>query len=94
MNFIVYLIITKRLSRYITYVGYAKDLKKRLILHNKSKGAKFTRGNKWKLIYKKSYSSKALAMSEEYKLKKNYKYRNRLKKKYLNKYENSNITTL
>ena len=94
MNFNVYLIIAKRSNRYITYVGYAKDLKKRLILHNNSKGAKFTRGNKWKLIYKKKYSSKTLAMKEEYKLKKNYKYRNHLKRNYLIKYENSYITSL
>ena len=94
MNFNVYLIIAKRLSRYITYVGYAKDLKKRLLLHNKSKGAKFTRGNKWKLVYKKTYSSKTQAMREEYKLKKNYKYRSRLKRNYIIKYENSNTTSL
>ena len=94
MNFNVYLIITKRLSKYITYVGYTKDLKKRLILHNKSKGAKFTKGNKWKLVYKKSYTSKYQAMREEYKLKKNKKYRNFLKKNYLVKYENSNIASL
>ena len=94
MIFNVYLIISKRLNRYITYVGYAKDLNKRLILHNKSKGAKFTRGNEWKLVYKKSYSSKKKAMREEYKLKKNYKYRNFLKKNYLISHENSNIASL
>ena len=36
----------------ITYVGYTKDIKKRISLHNSGKGAKFTRGRKWKLIYK------------------------------------------
>ena len=70
MKFHVYIIITKKINRYITYVGYTKDLKRRLILHNSSKGAKFTKGNKWYLIYKKSYSSKSIAMREEYKLKK------------------------
>ena len=94
MGFYVYLIISKRLNRYITYVGYAKDLKKRLNLHNKSKGAKFTKGNKWKLVYNKSYATKSLAMREEYKLKKNYKYRNDLKRNYLIKYEDSNITAI
>ena len=93
MNFNVYLILTKRNKRYITYVGYTKDIKKRLILHNKSKGAKFTRGNYWKVIYKKKYLTKQLAMKAEYKLKKNFKLRNSLKQKYLNN-ENCSITSL
>ena len=83
MKFYVYIIISKRMNRYISYVGYSKNIKKRLILHNTSKGAKFTKGNKWYLIYKKSYSSKSIAMREEYKLKKNYKLRSSIKKKYL-----------
>ena len=62
----------------------AKDLKNRIILHNSSKGAKFTKGNKWFLIYKKSYSSKNIAMKEEYKLKKNYLLRNKIKKEFIN----------
>ena len=65
-------------------MGYTNDLKKRLQLHNNSKGAKFTRGRKWKLIYKQRYKSKSFAMKEEYKLKKNYKQRNLIKKIYLN----------
>jgi Predicted endonuclease containing a URI domain len=53
MNFYVYMIITKKINRYITYVGYSKDPNKRILLHNNSKGAKFTKGSNWKLIYKK-----------------------------------------
>ena len=34
-----------------TYVGYTKDLKQRIKLHNSGKGAKFTRGRTWVLIY-------------------------------------------
>ena len=81
------------MNRYISYVGYSKNIKKRLILHNTSKGAKFTKGNKWYLIYKKSYNSKITAMKEEFKLKKNYKLRSLIKKKYLNN-ENINSTSL
>ena len=88
MKFYVYIILTKKINRYVSYVGYTNNLKNRLILHNTSKGAKFTKGNKWYLIYKKSYSSKNIAMREEYKLKKNYKLRSSIKKKYL---ENENI---
>ena len=93
MKFYVYIIITKKINRYITYVGYTKNLKNRLLLHNSAKGAKFTKGNKWFLIYKKSYNSKVIAMKEEYKLKKNYKLRSEIKKKYLNN-ENINFITL
>jgi putative endonuclease len=42
----------------VTYVGYTKNLKKRILLHNSSKGAKFTRGRKWILIYKEKFNSK------------------------------------
>tara|TARA_Y100000996_G_C22335045_1_gene566120 strand:+ start:46 stop:303 length:258 start_codon:yes stop_codon:yes gene_type:complete len=80
-------------NKYITYVGYTVDLNKRILLHNTSKGAKFTKGNKWFVIYRKSYSSKSKAMKEEYKLKKNYSLRSKIKQEYL-KNENFNITTL
>ena len=66
--------------RSITYVGYTKDLKKRLILHNLGKGAKFTRGRQWKLIYKESFKSKNKAISREYYIKKNRTLRNKIKK--------------
>ncbi len=78
--YFVYLLVTKNKNRTISYVGYTKDINKRLKLHNKAKGAKFTRGRKWKLAYYKKYDSKILAMREEYKLKKNYKLRSKIKK--------------
>ena len=93
MKFHVYIIITRRNNKFVTYVGYTNNIKKRLLLHNTSKGAKFTKGNKWFLIYKKSYSSKIIAMKEEYKLKTNYKKRNLIKINYLNN-ENINFTAL
>ena len=58
MRFHVYLIMAKTRNKYISYVGYTKDINKRILLHNSSKGAKFTKGNKWFVIYKKSYTSK------------------------------------
>ena len=54
----------------LTYVGYTNNLKKRILLHNSGKGAKFTRGKKWIIIYKKKFLSKSTAMSYEYLLKK------------------------
>ena len=85
MKYFVYLIISIQKKRVTSYVGYTSDINKRLILHNTSKGAKFTRGRKWTLIYKKCYKSKSIAMKNEYLLKKNYKKRFELKKKFLNK---------
>ena len=79
MKYFVYLIISKNKQKYISYVGYTNNLEKRLAKHNASKGAKFTRGRKWILAYSVEYDSKSKAMREEYKLKKNYKLRNKLK---------------
>ena len=84
MYFFVYLIISKDKNKTISYVGYTNNIKKRIFLHNCGKGARFTRGRKWKLVYKRKYLSKDLAMKEEYKLKKNYYLRNKIKKLKLN----------
>ena len=79
MKHFVYLIISKNKQKYLSYVGYTNNLKKRLAKHNASKGAKFTRGRKWIMAYSVSYDSKSKAMREEYKLKKNYRLRKKLK---------------
>ena len=81
MSYFVYLIVTRVKNKTISYVGYTNNLIKRLNKHNNNKGAKFTKGNKWKLIYSKKYITKSNAMIEEYKLKKNYKLRNLIKKR-------------
>ena len=83
MKYFVYLIISKNSQKNLSYVGYTNNLKKRLAKHNTSKGAKFTRGRKWILAYSMSYDSKSKAMSGEYKLKKNYKLRNKIKSNFL-----------
>ena len=75
MRYFVYLIISTDKSRITTYVGYTSNIAHRIKLHNSSKGAKSTRGYKWKLIYKKKFLSKSRAMSYEYKLKNNRKLR-------------------
>ena len=67
--------VLKKPKKLITYVGYTNDLKKRLILHNTGKGAKFTRGKKWKIIYTEKYFTKKEAMSREYYIKKDKKFR-------------------
>ena len=68
----------------VTYVGYTNNLKRRITLHNMSKGAKFTRGRKWKLIYKEKYGSKKEAISREYYIKNNRTLRNKIKNENFN----------
>tara|TARA_Y100000591_G_scaffold257511_1_gene229585 strand:+ start:37 stop:282 length:246 start_codon:yes stop_codon:yes gene_type:complete len=68
----------------VTYVGYTNNLKKRIDLHNNNKGAKFTRGRKWKLIYKEKYNSKREAISREYYIKNNRTLRNKIKNENIN----------
>ena len=82
MSYYVYMLksIEKKI---VTYVGYTSDLKKRIILHNSGKGAKFTRGRKWVLIYKEKFTSKNKAISREYYIKKNRKLRNKIKYKFI-----------
>ena len=67
-----------------TYVGYTKDLKNRIKLHNLGKGAKFTRGRKWSLIYKEKFKSKKEAISREYYIKNNRRLRNKIKNENFN----------
>ena len=63
----------------VTYVGYTNNLAKRVALHNLGKGAKFTRGRKWSLIYKEKFKSKKEAISREYYIKNNRRLRNKIK---------------
>ena len=80
MSFYVYMLESIE-KKSVTYVGYTKDLKKRISLHNRGKGAKFTRGRTWKLVHKEFFSSKSEAISREYYIKKNRTLRNSIKKK-------------
>lgn len=92
-TFYLYMIVCLRNNKIISYVGYTNNLKKRLILHNSSRGAKFTRGNKWSIAYKKKIGTKSQALKEEYLLKNDKKRRLLLKKKFL-KNENINLTSI
>ena len=90
MKYYVYLLISRHKSSLISYVGYTKNLKNRLNLHNNSRAAKYTRGKKWIVFYKEIYNSKSKAMSREYELKKDRKFRNILREKF-KKNEKNNI---
>ena len=78
MGYYVYMLKSKGTNS-VTYVGYTKNIKDRIMLHNAGKGAKFTRGRKWKLIYKEYFKSKNKAISREYYIKKDRTLRNKIK---------------
>ena len=82
MSYFVYVLGCYKRNKFITYVGYTNNIKKRLKLHNKGKGAKFTRGRSWEVIYSEKFRRKGEAISREYYIKKNRKLRNLIKKKY------------
>ena len=86
MSFYVYMLKSKSIKP-VTYVGYTNDIKKRINHHNLGKGAKFTRGRSWVLIYKEKFKSKKEAISREYYIKNNRPLRNKIKN------ENSNFTS-
>ena len=83
MTYYVYLILATGVGVNKSYVGYTNNLKSRIEKHNNNKGAKSTKGYNWKLIYYKKFKSKNMAMSYEYKLKKDYNIRKKIKNKYL-----------
>ena len=78
MSFFVYVIGTCSPIRK-TYVGWTNNPIKRLEAHNGSKGAKSTKGYKWKLLYQEELASKSAAMKREYELKKDKKFRSKLR---------------
>ena len=82
MSYYVYLIKTVNSKFNKSYVGYTNNIKKRLYNHNNNKGAKSTKGHKWKLIFKKKFLIKREAMVYEYKLKKDRKIRAFILKNY------------
>ena len=90
MSHYVYMIKTIRGVYDKTYVGYTLNLKNRLQKHNSGKGAKSTKGHKWRVIYKKKFKTKSEAMSFEYFLKKKRSLRNKI----INEKKNSNSITL
>ena len=81
MSFYVYMLKSKS-EKPVTYVGYTNDLKKRISLHNSGKGAKFTRGRKWILLYKEKFKSKKEDISREYYIKRNRSLRKKIKDNY------------
>ena len=58
-----------------TYVGWTTDLGRRLEAHNSGTGAKSTRGRRWELLYAEQYRTRGEAMSREWRLKRDRRFR-------------------
>lgn len=74
----VYVLGCMGASGYRTYVGWTLDLDRRLDQHNSGTGAKSTRGRNWCLIYAERLPSPRDAMSREWHLKRDRRFRRRL----------------
>ncbi len=63
---------------YRTYVGWTFDIDRRLIQHNNGTGARSTRGRVWVLIHVEPFATRREAMSREWHLKRDRKFRKQL----------------
>lgn len=63
---------------YRTYVGWTFDVERRLMQHNKGTGARSTRGRVWTLIHVESCATRRDAMSREWHLKRDRRFRKQL----------------
>lgn len=61
-----------------TYVGWTTDLERRLDQHNSGTGARSTRGRDWVLLYAERYVTRREAMSREWHLKRDRRFRKQL----------------
>jgi putative endonuclease len=78
MDNFVYVLGCRSGSRHLTYVGWTNDVEKRLAAHNSGKGARSTRGRVWVLLHSEKCASRRHAMSREWHLKRDRKFRKEL----------------
>ena len=78
MSCFVYILGTKDRNGYRTYVGWTSDLDRRLGQHNTGTGARSTRGYQWSLLYAERYVNRGDAMSREWHLKRDRRFRKKL----------------
>lgn len=69
---------TPKGGAYRTYVGWTNDLGRRLEAHNGGSGARSTRGRTWELLYAEAYMNRGEAMSREWHIKRDRKFRKHL----------------
>ena len=75
----VYILGSRKKGKLRTYVGWTKDLTTRLKEHNAGVGARSTRGRIWFILYAERYFTHSDALKREWQLKKDQKFRKRIK---------------
>ncbi len=78
MDCFVYVLGTVSKNRHLTYVGWTNDVAVRLAKHNAGKGARTTRGRVWVLLHSEWFATRHEAMSREWQLKRDRKFRKAL----------------
>jgi putative endonuclease len=78
MDCFVYVLGTATRNGPLTYVGWTHDVARRLAQHNAGKGARFTRGRAWILLHQERLATRGEAMSREWHLKRDRKFRKQL----------------
>ncbi|HEY4981936.1 MAG TPA: GIY-YIG nuclease family protein [Pseudolabrys sp.] len=78
MDCYVYVLGTFANNRHLTYVGWTNDVARRLAQHNAGKGARTTRGRVWMLLHSEWFPTRREAMSREWHLKRDRKFRKML----------------
>jgi len=71
----VYVLGTINTQDFRSYVGWSTDIAARLAKHNSGAGAKSTRGREWQLLYVEKYLNRGAAMSREWHLKRDRRFR-------------------
>jgi len=74
----VYVLGCQTPGRCLTYVGWTTDVERRLAKHNSGTGARTTRGRVWVLLHTEKFRTRPQAMSREWHLKRDRKFRKAL----------------
>ncbi len=74
----VYVLGAEGRGGYRTYVGWTNNLDRRLDEHNSGAGARSTRGREWVLLYAERHDTRRQAMSREWHLKRDRRFRKTL----------------
>jgi putative endonuclease len=74
----VYVLGCQTPDRHLTYVGWTTDVVRRLAQHNGGRGARTTRGRFWVLLYTEKFRTRRQAMSREWFLKRDRKFRKQI----------------
>jgi putative endonuclease len=78
MDCFVYVLGSRAKNRDLTYVGWTNNVTRRLAKHNTGKGARTTRGRAWVLLHSEWFATKSEAMSREWHLKRDRKFRKQI----------------